>query len=89
MHAHTWIIINSALRRYRCTDPQCGVVGHAPPNRRRVIVPYACKFEVGNRNAPSGRMHCGKPAVFAGHLATQHRCADHASVQPVSSAASA
>jgi hypothetical protein len=68
-HSHTWQLINSALRRYRCSA--CNVIGYAPANQRRVILPYVCKLEV------DGRRHCGKPAVHAGHLATQHRCGEH------------
>jgi len=70
-HAHTWLLINSALRRYRCTDPACNVVGYAPASRR-LILPYKCQQEL------DGRKHCAKDATHAGHLKTQHRCAEHA-----------
>lgn len=84
MHAHTWQLINNVLRRYRCTDPTCNAVGYAPVGRRRVVLAYKCQFEL------DGRKHCGRDATVAGHLKTQHRCADHApSVQPASSAAPA
>ena len=72
MHAHTWLLINSVLRRYRCTDPTCNVVGYAPVGRRRTVLPYKCQHEL------EGRKHCSKPAIVAGHLKTQHRCAEHA-----------
>lgn len=72
-HAHTWSLLNSALRRYRCTD--CGVIGHACRGRRG-IVPFACQHELA-RNA-GDRTHCGKPAVYVTALRAQTRCADHA-----------
>lgn len=82
MHAHTWTMINAALRRYRCTDPACNAIGYSPFGRKGVI-PYRCQHEL------DGRKHCRAPAVHAGHIKTQHRCAQHAQSQPVSSAAPA
>ncbi len=82
-HAHTWTLINSVLRRYRCTGPSCKVVGYAPAGRRRQIVPYACQHEL------DGRKHCGKPATHVTHLRTAHRCAEHDPHNTTSSAAPA
>ncbi len=81
-HAHMWTPINAALRRYRCTDVACNAIGYAPVGRRSIL-PYKCQLEL------DGRKHCAKPATHAGHIKTQHRCADHAPQQHVPSAAPA
>jgi hypothetical protein len=69
IHAHTWTLINSPLRRYRCTG--CNVIGYALVNRRSQILPYKCQQEL------EGRKHCAAPATFVGHFKTQHRCQEH------------
>lgn len=77
-HAHTWQLINAALRRYRCTG--CPVIGHALPMRKG-IVPYACQHELGDRYDQDGRKHCGAPAVVVGASRTANRCAAHAAAK--------
>lgn len=71
-HAHTWALLNSALRRYRCTE--CGVIGVAKFGRRG-IAPYTCQQEIARRDG--NRTHCGQPAVYVTALRTQSRCAEH------------
>lgn len=78
-HEHNWQLINSPLRRYRCTDTTCNVVGYRPA-ARSVIIPYVCQLEQGDRSA-GNRKHCGKPATHVAHSRTAHRCAEHAPAQ--------
>ncbi len=68
-HAHTWTLLNAALRRYRCA---CGAIGHALPGRRG-IAPYLCQHAIGPE-----RTHCAKPASHVTGIRTQSRCAEHA-----------
>jgi hypothetical protein len=78
-HAHTWTLINAALRRYRCADPICNVIGYKRINGRGPI-PYVCQHEFARPTL--NRKHCGAPAVFVDIARTANRCADHVSAPP-------
>lgn len=78
-HSHTWMLVNAALRRYRCTE--CPVIGRerepAPFYRQRgqatrpvEIVPFVCQH---------GTPHCGADAVHVDAAnRNKNRCAEHA-----------
>lgn len=67
-HAHTWTLVNAALRRYRCA---CGVIGFARAGKRGVV-PYLCQQAIG-----AARVHCARPATYVTGIRTQSRCDEH------------
>lgn len=67
MHKHTFILIDTLKKRYRC---DCGVIGYRLGRR---IVPMTCSQKL------KGSARCGAEAVVANGERNQSRCAAHAS----------
>lgn len=68
-HSHTFILVNPALRKYRCTT--CQALGYRHPHKRTGIVTYKCQREVDGK-------HCGRDAVQVNAAdKNANRCAVH------------